>query len=329
MRRYLGIGLTVLLIMAALFMPDWWFALRDAASRNRVQGENLAPLMVAQLDRSYENDIHARLNAYFEAGSMGDVICSSKKIDTGSETLWENLGQAQQSLLMQMLQGNGYLSPYGEKWGYAIDVESCTQYVLIRESDGQILLVANDIHLYGENDRHMELLLDGLDGTVYYVESEEDLAIPLERWAGEEGWELWYVLSENYHASYTEEEVVEVDAYIDINTDTDMVISASGTKMETFSDVGNKAPREYFADVQWIQIFDTQNSWSAGWENREVYCCQLDYGTVSDCWSLETEETENGFYRIRLGFPRVVNFIPEMAERIELAEFSQIYSFQY
>ncbi len=61
MGRYLGMGMTVLLVMAAVYLPQGWFALRDAASLDRVQEEVLAPLMVAQLDRSYERDIYQRM----------------------------------------------------------------------------------------------------------------------------------------------------------------------------------------------------------------------------------------------------------------------------
>lgn len=307
MRRYLGIGLTILLIMAALLVPGWWFALRDVTSLNHMQGETLAPLMVAQLDRSYENDIYERMSTYFAACALGDVICSSKEVDAANDALWENVAQAEQSMLMEMLLGTGYISPYGEKWGV---VDSCTQYVLIRESDGQILLVANDIHLKSGDGRHTELLIDGLDGTVYYAESEEYLAVPLQDWVNANAWEGWWILSENYHAE---------SANVIVESETENV-SAYNKEVAVLSG--------YFEDVERIKIMGTAplNAWVASWEDRDVYCCQLAFGHISDSWSLETEQLDKSSYRIRLGFPGVVNFIPEMAERIELAKYDQIYS---
>ena len=147
-------GLAVLLVMTALYLPQGWFALRDAASLGRVQGEALAPLMVAQLDRSYERDINQRMRTYMEAYVQGDVNCSSKEIDPSDESLWEIINQADNCQLMDRLQGLQFVSN-GAMAGWDSNIESCIQYVLIRRSDGQILLVANDILLDKGDGCHM------------------------------------------------------------------------------------------------------------------------------------------------------------------------------
>ena len=337
MRRYLGIGLTILLIMTALLLPGWWFALRDAASQSRMQGEALAPLMVAQLDRSYENDIHERMSAYFAANAQGNVICSSKEVDAGNEALWENVVQTEQSILMRTLLGSGYVSPYGEKWGDDMVVKSCTQYVLIRESDGQILLVANDIHLERGDGGRVELLIDGLDGTVYYAESEEEETIPLQDWMDGNAWEWWWILCENYHAEssdlVSDSEQVSNYEYWGRYVDTYKGSKSQSVNAEISlynSDKELPVLSEYFQDVKWIRLMESGLSpsdvWIASWAQKDVYCCQLSFGHISDSWSMETERTEEDFYRIRLGFPGVVRSIPEMAQRIDLAQYNQIYN---
>lgn len=337
MRRYLGIGLSILLIMTALLLPGWWFALRDAASQSRMQGEALAPLMVAQLDRSYENDIYERMSAYFAANAQGNVICSSKEVDAGNEALWENVVQTEQSILMRALLGSGYVSPYGEKWGDDMVVKSCTQYVLIRESDGQILLVANDIHLERGDGGRVELLIDGLDGTVYYAESEEKETIPLQDWMDGNAWEWWWILCENYHAEsldlISESEQVSNYEHRGGYVYTDKGSNSQSVNAEIFLYNSDKEPpvlSKYFQDVKWIRLMEISSSpsdvWIASWAQKDVYCCQLSFGHISDSWSMETERTEEDFYRIRLGFPGVVSSIPEMAQRIELAQYNQIYN---
>lgn len=340
MRRYLGIGLSILLIMVALLLPGWWFALRDAASQSRMQGEALAPLMVAQLDRSYENDIHERMSAYFAANAQGNVICSSKEVDAGNEALWENMVQTEQSILMRALLESGYVSLYREKWGDDMVVKSCTQYVLIRESDGQILLVANDIHLERGDGGRVELLIDGLDGTVYYAESEEKETIPLQDWMDGNAWEWWWILCENYHAEsldlISESEQVSKYEYWNGNGYVDIYKGSKSQSVNaaeiSFYNSNHESPvlSEYFQDVRWIRFIEISSSpadvWIASWAQKDVYCCQLSFGHISDSWSMETEKMEEDYYRIRLGFPGVVNSIPEMAQRIELAQYNQIYN---
>ncbi len=61
--------------------------------------------------------------------------------------------------------------------------------------------------------------------------------------------------------------------------------------------------------------------------NKETYCCLLSYGELSHSWSMEIESLDSGNYqyRIRLGLPGIVKSIPEMAARISLAEYEEVY----
>lgn len=331
----MGIGAAILLAMAALFLPGGWFMLRDAASLGRMQGETLAPLMVAQLDRSYENDIYRRMSAYFAACAAGDVICSSKEVDAGNEALWDNIGQSEQSVLMQSM--IDALVPYGELGKNRI-LESCTQHVLMRESDGQILLVTNDIRLASEDDSRIELLIDGLDGTIYYIGIEAHFVFSLETLEDTDAWELWWMLSENYHAQTdtlwteieqrTEVEQWGADAYtlkeLKAILDRTSKVFVNSAQSSEYKEI---APSAYFEDAGWIRFMGNGpiSAWVASWGDRDVYCCQLVFEHLSNGWSMVVTNTGKKISLVQMGFPDVVNAIPEMAERIELPQYNEIY----
>lgn len=331
--RYLGMGLAVLLVLAALYVPQGWFALRDAASVGRVQGEVLSPLMVAQLDSRYEQDIQNRMCIYMEAMALQDVMCSSKEIDVSSESLWENIGQAENTLLINVLRGNKYVLMAEEQWKYST-IESCTQYVLMRKSDGQILLVANDIRLDKGNGCYMELLLDGVDGTVYYLESEEDHSVYwLRDWLDDNAWNWWWILNDTYytegaqHINETDPEAGEIFSY---------GIGGNTSKADVYDaaiNINSLTESEYAAlEEGWVRIFNESfpNIWVSSTMNKDIYCCRLAFGETAASWTMEIEaqEDENFVYRIRLGLPGIINFIPEMAERISLAEYNDIYQME-
>jgi len=313
--------MAVLLILAALYLPQGWFALRDAASLGRVQGEVLAPLMVAQLDPGYERDIYERMRVYMEAYIQEDVNCSSKEMNPDNEALWENIQQAKNCLLTEALRGEGYLTLPEEK-GWDSAIESCAQYVLMRRSDGQILLVANDICLDRGDGCHLELLIDGVDGTVYYLYSEETERVPsLWEWVASRAWDWWWILNDTYHtdAAKTPEEL-----YDDFGADTSIRMDAGvATNEENGAQVGL-----YDSDSGKILGYPQMGMSSV--EDVDTCCCLLDFGETQSSWTLEIEtwgsRDKNAafLYQIRLGLPGVVNSIPEMAERISLAEYDQI-----
>lgn len=330
LKQYLWAGLVVLLVAAALSVPQGWFALRDAASLNRTHGEALSPLMVAQLDSSYEHDIHERMTAYMDAMAKRDVICSSKEMDPDTELLWENIRQSQDSILMQGLLGNNYVHEYG--WDSTI--ESCTQYALMRQSDGQILLVANDIRLDKGDGCHMEILLDGVDGTVYYLESEEDVSRPpMAVWMDDgSAWDWWLVLNITYQSedvrllNENASEYVQGAVY-----DADIVErneNALAADWEYFFSKLSPSERENREDTAWVRVFNDAypGLWVSSAKDKDVYCCQLAFGEISVSWAMDLETRDKESYRIRMGLPGVVKYIPEMAGRISLAEYTDIYS---
>lgn len=327
--RFLGIGLAAALVAAALYFPKGWFALRDAASQGRIQEESLAPLMVAQLDRSYENDINERMRAFLEAYALGDVNCSAKEVDPESESLWENMGDGENCLLMVALMDQLFMTT--PVWyGWDPTIESCTQYVLIRKSDGQILLVANDIRLDKGNGRHMELLLDGVDGTVYYLESEENSTPPrLRKWLDDRVWDWWWVLNESYH---TEEVKLLNESQGEETNSASIVVDVTGAVYDTYNgqflNLYGDGKKEFVTNgaTQIFRYVDPE-LWVSVETNKEIYCCLLSFGEFSDSWTMEIESLESGDYqyRIRLGLPGIVKSIPEMAGRISLAEYGQAY----
>lgn len=347
LNRYLGIGLPVVLVLAALFVPQGWFALRDAASADRVHGEVLSPLMVAQLDRSYERDIHERMSSCLEAIASQDVLCSSKEVDPGNESLRENIELAERSVMMETLIHDQFMaSP--EKQGLDSAIVSCTQYVLMRQSDGQILLVANDIHMDKGDGWHMELLLDGVDGTVYYLENEEFAFRPeMRKWMeGYGAWNWWWILNDTY---YTEEvkqlndyydkedaEIIAYDASISYDANIQKVDERNGIVWITkYNEYGEMTDELSFTEAEvealkaegrWAFEGGNPNIWVSSVMNKETYCCLLSFGKISDSWTMEVEEDEEGLLCwIRLGLPSVIQAIPEMAQRISLAEYGQIY----
>lgn len=315
--RYMGIGLAALLVFTAIYLPRIWFALRDAASLGRIQGEVLAPLMVAQLDRSYERDIYKRMRAYMEAYAQGDVNCSSKEIDPGDESLRANMEQMDNCVLMDILRGWSYVTESPMK-GLETVIESCSQYVLMRRSDGQILLVANDIRLDKGDGCHMELLIDGVDGTVYFLESEENkTTYPLlPQWFDVPyAWEWWRVLSDTY---YTEEKknAEELELYIQ---------ERERSALEAETDVNSAAYVEINAYRGDLDDYSS-DTWAVSEGITDIYCCLLNVGEERYSWTMEIDKQkrEDFFYQIRLGLPGVVNSIPGMAGRISLAEYAQV-----
>ena len=57
-----------------------------------------------------------------------------------------------------------------------------------------------------------------------------------------------------------------------------------------------------------------------------TFCCLLAFGELADSWTMEVETLyREKVQRIRLGLPWVVRAIPEMAERISLAEYRDIH----
>lgn len=323
--RYLGIGMAVLLVLAALYLPQGWFALRDAASQGRVQGEALVPLTVAQLDRSYERDIYERMRAFMEAYAGEDVNCSTKEIDPDNESLWENIRQAESCLLLDVLRSEAYLTSPEEK-GWDSVIESCTQYVLMRQSDGQILLVANDICLDKGDGCRQELLIDGVDGTVYYLYSEETERAPsLWEWVDFDAWTWWWMLNDTYHTEAGKAleslyDNLEDDVYIEINED-------NGAMM-----IGGKPNGQaglYDPESQRVLGYPQISMYEAG--DVDSCCCLLDFGQSQGSWTMEIEKwgsqgkVAKFSYQIRLGLPEVVKSIPEMAERISLMEYDWMY----
>ena len=351
LNRYLGIGLPVVLVLAALFVPQGWFALRDAASADRVHGETLSPLMVAQLDSSYESDIHDRMSACLEAIASQDVLCSSKEVDPGNEALRENIELADRSILMGTLIYDQLMaSP--EKQGLDSAIVSCTQYVLMRQSDGQILLVANDIHMVKSDGWHMELLLDGVDGTIYYLENEEYASRPsMRKWMeGYGAWNWWWILNDTYYTEevkrlndYYDREDAEISAYnasISYDPYIQKVDKQDGYILITrYTEYGEIIDELFFtedevealkAEGKWAFEGGNPNIWVSSVMNKETYCCLLTFGEISDSWTMEVEEDEEGLLCwIRLGLPSVIRAIPEMAQRISLAEYDQIYQRDY
>lgn len=306
MRRYWGIGLTVLLVIGALLLPQGWFVLRDASTMGSMHGETLDPLTVTQLDRSYERNIYNRLSSYLEASATDDVVCSQKDIDQGEESLWENIGQAQESVLLMALQELGY---YGIFMGNQNVIESCTQYVLMRKSDGQILLVANDIHMLGEDGCHTEMLIDGVDGTVYYVESElqgesyEKYGLsPWMDWIDPQAVDWMWLLCDNYQS----EHLISTEFYSGLwKVEENISVTESDEKQQSilqYTDLYICIKRE---------------------ENKQIYCCLLAFGNLADSWTMELEEVEGESFshRLRFGLHQVIKNIPELAERVAFTDY--------
>lgn len=303
MKRYWGIGLTVLLVIGALLLPQGWFALRDASTMGSMHGEALDPLTVTQLDRSYERNIYNRLRIYLEASAVDDVVCSQKEIGQDEESLWENIGQAQESILMMVMPDLGFYGIFVDRQNV---IESCTQYVLMRKSDGQILLVANDIHLLREDGSHTEMLIDGIDGTVYYAEDEESGGFyekyglsPWADWIESQAVEWMWLLNENYQS----EPIDGTGAYIDSweVEENCFIISNTGEWQSVLE----------YTDF-YIRIRKE--------ENKRIYCCLLAFGNLSDSWTMEWEETDGNF-RLRFGLRQVIRNIPEMAERAAFTDY--------
>lgn len=298
MRRYWGIGLTLLLVAGALLLPWGWFALRDASTMGSIHGETLDPLTVTQLDRSYERDLYNRLCAYLEASAADDVVCSQKDIDQEEESLWANISQAKESVLMIMLADLDY---YVSSADGQTSIESCTQYVLMRKSDGQILLVANYIRLLKEDGSHTELLIDGVDGTVYYMESEESRGYyekygltPWMDWTDPQALEWMWLLRENYQS-----EVIDSNAYtVSWQVEGDSLVQ----DVLQYTDLYIRVKRQ---------------------ENKQIYCCLLFFGNLSDSWTMELEEMEgeNFGFRRRFGLYQVIRHIPELAEKAALTDY--------
>lgn len=337
LKRYLGMGLAALLVLAALFVPQCWFALRDAAAAGRVQGEALSPLKVAQLDHSYEKDVHERMSACLAAINTQDVICSSKKIDPDSESLWENIGQAEENSLLKRLKWFE-LVLMAEEEGWQPFIESCMQYALMRESDGQILLVVNDIRLDKGDGRHMELLLDGVDGTIYYLESDEDhISNRWKHWLDDPVPQCWYWWGKLNDSYYTEEiKIANADSYgaekggltgRETNTVTAAYDAYDGlvNLNELTAEEIEVLTRPLLCTAEdgrvkiWFQRADSNA------DTTYIFCCLLAFGELADSWTMEVETLyREKIQRIRLGLPWVVRAIPEMAERISLAEYRDI-----
>lgn len=333
--QYLWVGLAALLVIAALFVPQGWFALRDAASLNRTHGETLSPLMVAQLNRSYEHDINERMSVFMSALALQDVICSSKEIDPGNESLWENIRQAESNLMIEWLMDASFIRN-AEAQGWDPVIESCVQYVLMRQSDGQILLVANDIYLDRGDGHHREFLLDGVDGTVYYLESEENNSdLRIGQWLDDYlAWYWWQMLNADYHTEDAEllhEGVENIAGYIEKKRAKNYSENYADSLFDVDAFFDELTPEEREAvSAGWVRIFSDSypNIWVFSALNKDIYCCQLSFGQIADSWSMETEEVQvegTRQYQVRLGLSGVVQAIPEMAERISLAKYDQIY----
>lgn len=306
MKRFAGIGMAVLLILAALFLPRGWFVLRDAAALDNFHEESLAPLMVAELDSSYERRTFERIRNYMGAQATGDVICSSKDVDIGNESLQEELEQAMTCTLVNVLQEYGFVG-LGEEYGAPVEIESCTQYVLIRESDGQILLVANDILLSKGDGIYAELLIDGVDGTVYYLSSDEYGDIrDMQFLLYDSDIQLWYRVANDTYAILSE---ANESAYTDVEVNESYDLNINGAKTGTL-----------------INYLDSaySDAWIYEDESSLTFCYRLPFGQNLTSWSLEINDIEeNKLIRLQVGFQAIVSAIPEMAQRIELARYDE------
>lgn len=306
MKRFAGIGMVVLLILAALFLPRGWFVLRDAAALDNFHEESLAPLMVADLDSSYERRTFERIRNYMGAQATGDVICRSKDVDIENAGLQEELEQAMTCTLMNVLQEYG-LVELG--YGAPIEIESCTQYVLIRESDGQILLVANDILLSKGDGIYAELLVDGVDGTVYYLGSDEYGNIrKVQSVLYDSDIQLWYWVASDTYALLSDN---DESPYTDVEVNESYTLNVSGEKTGALTSYLDSA----YSDV-----------WIYEDESSLTFCYRLPFGQNLTSWSLEINDIEeNNLIRFQIGFQAIVSEIPEMAQRIELAQYEEFF----
>lgn len=330
LKQYLWVVLALLMAAVALVFPRGWFYLKDAASLNRTHGEELSPLMVTELDHSYERDIYERMKAYNLAQNTDGLLCSSKEIDSSNASLWENISQAEDNQLMDALRTMKYVLMWGEK-GMEVSIESCSQHVIMRQSDGQILLVVNDIRLVKDDGRHMELLLDAVDGTIYYLESEEiHSAHRMWDWSEDIAWDWWYIVNQAYQA----QDVKWADVTVDEETVKEMYSDwdKKAINSERFDELINMESDDWSDEEKnsllWIRIHS--EGWPCIWtkctRNKDTYCCMLSYGELSNGWTMEIEEQEEEFhYRIQLGMYHVVNAIPELAQRVSLTEYYEIY----
>ena len=340
LKRYLEMGLAVLLVLAALFVPQGWFLLRDGALAGRVQGETLSPLIVAQLDNSYEQDIQERMSACLAAINSQDVMCSSKEIDPGSESLWENIGQAQKNMLLEALNWS-VVRLMDEREGWQPDIESCMQYALMRKSDGQILLVANDIRLDKGDGSHMELLLDGVDGTIYYLESQKDhVGYSWHEWIDNRAlrcWEWRQILNDVYCAEKTD--IVDIEGYGTENGVWVFHGQEINSEMPAYDAYDglinlNELTEKELEDLERQAVLcATEDGCVKTWfyavhgsSHAYTYCCLLAFGEAADSWTMEVETwDQREFQRVQLGLPWVVRAIPEMADRISMTEYDDIY----
>lgn len=333
LKRYLEMGLAVLLVLTALLVPQGWFALRDEALEGHVQGEVLSPLMVAQLDHSYEQDIYERMSACLAAINSQDVMCSSKEMDIDSESLWENIGQAQEGVFLEALRWN--VVRLMEEEGWQPTIESCMQYALMRKSDGELLLVANDILLEKGDGSHVELLLDGVDGAVYYLESEGDyVGDTWYNWRDNprvKCWEWWRILNNIYDTEEAKSANVEAlpgltNAEIAAYNTYDGLLNVDESTTEEIETLTKSHLLLWNMDDDFVKIwFDTVYGGNYD-EISYTYCCLLAFGEQADSWTMELErKDQKTFYRVRMGLPWVVRAIPEMAERISLPEYRDIH----
>ncbi|MCM1120692.1 MAG: hypothetical protein NC543_15170 [bacterium] len=330
LKQYLWVVLALLMAAVALSVPWGWFALRDAASLNRTHGEALSPLMVTELDHSYERDVNERMRAYNLAQNTDGLLCSSKEIDPGNASLWENISQAQDNQMMDALRSMRCVLIWGDT-GMDAFIESCTQNVIMRQSDGQILLVVNNIRLVKDDGRHMELLLDAVDGTIYYLESEEIHSVHrMWDWSEDIVWDWWWLLNQAYQAddakwaNVTVDEETTKEMYID--WEKHIAQAEKYNELNTLETDGWS--EEEKTAMRWLRIYS--EDWPCIWTrctwNKDTYCCMLGFGELSNGWTMEIEEQEDEFhYRIQLGMYHVVNAIPELAQRVSLTEYDQIY----
>lgn len=329
LKQYLWVVLALLMAAVALAFPRGWFALKDAASLNRTHGEELSPLMVTELDHSYEKDVNERIRAYNLAQNTDGLLCSSKEIDSSNASLWENISQAEDNQLMDALRTSKYVRMLGDE-GMEASIESCTQHVIMRQSDGQILLVANDIRLVNDDGRHMELLLDAVDGTIYYLESEEIHSVHrMWDWSEDIAWNWWWIANKAYQTDDVKWADVTVDEEMtkEMYTDWEKNVAQAGEFNLNYMESGDWSDEEKSV-VRWIRIYS--EGWPCIWtkctQGKDTYCCMLGFGELSNGWTMEMEQQEEEFhYRIQLGMYHVVNAIPELAQRVSLTEYDQIY----
>lgn len=291
-----AVGMLVLVI-AALFLPQIIFEIQDKYRMANTEVESRESLDISQLNLSYEKQLSVRMSNFLKANQKM-VTGLDYEVTQGSdqEALLETILYQDWFFLLIEYSINAGIDYYGEIFGYDIasNVQECRRYIVYGSNYERMLMMWYfDIYLT-DVDTRIQLAVDSETETIYYMKVSYDGPQVKKTEFTEAYYSMYdYIMSYIDFYYYYYEADDGLNAETDRNTDTwDEAVNVTA---------GMEEGEQYDAGV----VMD---------ENQYKVEIALPYGETSMTFLFQTVFGDDVYPDIIMGIREIGELIPEMMQ---------------